>query len=252
MNPQRTPVLVGNWKMNLDLDGAVALARATAGIADETAGAVVTGVAVPFPYLHAVHDAAAGSTLLVGAQDVSRHEPGAHTGDVAAGMLTPWCGFAIVGHSERRQGHGETDEAIREKLARLHAAGMTALLCVGETAAQREAGHAFDVVTGQVDTALRDLANPNALIIAYEPVWAIGTGKTATPQQAQEVHAFIRGLFAPHDADLAENLVILYGGSVKGGNAAELFGMPDIDGGLIGGASLNADEFMAICRAARR
>jgi triosephosphate isomerase len=224
------------------------LARTTAGIADATAGVVTTGIAVPFPFIPAVAEAVASSPLLVGAQDVSRHETGAHTGDVAASMIAPWCGFAIVGHSERRQDHGETDDMVRGKIAALHAAGLTALVCVGETAFQRENGEAIAVVTAQVRAAVRNLddSHGNALMIAYEPVWAIGTGASAQPRDAQHMGAVIRGELAAIGSQTALRVPILYGGSVTGSNAGLYLDQPGIDGALVGGASLKAPEFAAI------
>jgi triosephosphate isomerase len=236
--------------MNLDLAAAVALARATAGIADETAGIVTTGIAVPFPFIPAVSDAVATSSLLVGAQDVSRYEPGAHTGDVAAGMIVPWCRFAIAGHSERRQDHGETDDMVREKIAALHAVGLTALVCVGETAIQREAGEAVAVVTTQVRSAVRDLDDRFAdlLMVAYEPVWAIGTGVSAQPRDAEAMATVIRRELATAGPETGSRVPILYGGSVTADNASVYLDQPDIDGALVGGASLRAPDFAAIVR----
>ena len=252
MNPLRTPVIVGNWKMNLDLAAAVALARATAGIADEAAGVVTTGIAVPFPFIPAARESAASSSLLVGAQDVSRHKAGAHTGEVAASMIAPWCSFAIVGHSERRQDHGETDDIVRDKVAALHAAGLTALVCVGETARQREAGEAFPVVTSQIRAVIRDLDDRQAdsLIIAYEPVWAIGTGVSAQPHDAQAMAAVIRQQLIAVGPGTAARVPILYGGSVTADNAGRYLDQPDVDGALVGGTSLRAPEFAAIVRGA--
>jgi len=252
VNPLRMPVIVGNWKMNLNLAAAVALARATAGIADETAGVVTTGIAVPFTFIAAARESVASTSLLVGAQDVSRHESGAHTGDVAASMIAPWCSFAIVGHSERRQDHGETDDMVRDKIAALHGAGLTALVCVGESAIQREAGDAVAVVTTQIRAAVRDLDDrrADALMIAYEPVWAIGTGVSAQPHDAQAMAAVIRRELAAPGPETAARVPVLYGGSVTADNAGLYLDQPDIDGALVGGASLKAPAFAAIVRGA--
>jgi triosephosphate isomerase len=191
--------------------------------------------------------------VALGAQDVSIHEPGAYTGEVAGSMLTDFgCTYVIVGHSERRQYHGEDDLLVARKYARAVEYGLTPILCVGETLEQRERGETERVVAAHVDGVI-NLSGVDAFrrgVIAYEPVWAIGTGVTATPDQAQEVHAFIRARIAAKSPEVADGLQILYGGSMKPGNAAELMAQPDIDGGLIGGASLVADDFLAICRAA--
>lgn len=190
----------------------------------------------------------------LGAQDVHQQVSGAYTGDVSASMLAEFgCGYALVGHSERRSYHAESSELVAQKFVAAQAKGIKPILCVGETLEQRESGVTEQVVAEQLDAVIK-LAGVNALVnsvVAYEPVWAIGTGKTASSEQAQAVHAFIRQRVAEQDAQVAAELVILYGGSVKPGNAEELFGMADIDGGLIGGASLVADDFLAICRAAQ-
>jgi triosephosphate isomerase len=187
-----------------------------------------------------------------GAQDVHQLEQGAYTGEVSATMLCDFgCGYAIVGHSERRAYYNESSRLVAEKFMAARQAGVTPILCIGETLAQRESGVTESVVAVQLDELIQ-LGGVQALrnaVVAYEPVWAIGTGKTATAEQAQAVHAFVRQRVASHDSQVAAELCILYGGSVKANNAAELFAMPDIDGGLIGGASLVADEFLAICRA---
>ncbi len=208
----------------------------------------------PYPYLQAVGTWLAGSKLALGAQDVSdRAGTGAYTGEVAGAMLVDvGCTYAIVGHSERRALYKESDALVATKFRLAQEAGLTPILCVGETLAQREASETKVVVARQVETVL-EAAGVEAFakaVIAYEPVWAIGTGKTATPEQAQEVHYQIRALVAARDATIAAGLTILYGGSVKGANARELFAMDDIDGGLVGGASLVAAEFLAIFQAA--
>ena len=209
-------------------------------------------VCVPFPYLAQAQQKLSGSAVQWGAQDVHQLDKGAYTGEVSAAMLRDFgCRYAIVGHSERRAYYAESSRLVAEKFLAAQLAGLTPILCVGESLQQREAGITENVVAEQLD-ALIQLAGVQALgkaVVAYEPVWAIGTGKTASSAQAQAVHAFIRQRVAAHDGQIASGLCILYGGSVKANNAAELFAMPDIDGGLIGGASLVADEFLAICRA---
>jgi len=209
-------------------------------------------VCVPFPYLPQAQQKLSGSNVKWGAQNVHQLDKGAFTGEVSATMLRDFgCSYAIVGHSERRAYYGEASHLVAEKFMAAQQAGITPILCVGETLEQRESGITESVVAGQLD-ALIQLGGVQALqngVIAYEPVWAIGTGKTATSEQAQAIHAFIRQRIASLDGQVAAKLGILYGGSVKANNAAELFAMPDIDGGLIGGASLVADDFLAICRA---
>ena len=210
-------------------------------------------VCPPYPYLASVAGQLQGSNVALGAQNVSEHETGAYTGEVAPAMLRDvGCSYAIVGHSERRTLYGETSEQVAEKMAAALAEGLIPILCVGETLEQRESGSTEQVVGEQLAAAIErnGIAAIGSSVIAYEPVWAIGTGKTATPEQAQDVHRYIRSVLAQHDASVAEKVQILYGGSVKGDNAAGLFGMPDIDGGLIGGASLKAADFLAIARAA--
>ena len=212
-------------------------------------------VCPPFPYLAQVSLALSGSPIAWGAQNVSEHDVGAYTGEVSGAMLREFgCRFAIVGHSERRGLFGEDDKTVAAKFNAARRAGLTPILCVGETLEQRERGETENVVGRQLDAVL-DAAGVGALanaVLAYEPVWAIGTGRNATPQQAQEVHAFIRARLTERDRELAQRVTIMYGGSVKPGNARELFAMPDVDGGLIGGASLVAEDFIAICAAARR
>lgn len=213
------------------------------------------GVAVcaPFPYLAQIQSALAGSAIAWGAQNVSEQAKGAFTGEVSTSMLKDFgCKYVIVGHSERRSIYGESDELVAKKYVAVQAAGLTPVLCVGETLAEREGGITEKVVGRQLDAVIQ-AAGVESLaraVVAYEPVWAIGTGKTASPEQAQAVHAFIRNKIAGLSKQVADGLVIQYGGSVKASNAAELFSQPDIDGGLIGGASLVAEEFIAICKAA--
>ena len=210
-------------------------------------------VCPPSVYLESVGKAIAGSGIALGAQTVSEHESGAYTGEVSPGMLLDMgCAYVIVGHSERRALYEETSEQVAAKFAAAQAAGLTPVLCVGETQVQREAGETSAVVDEQLDAVLNSsgVAALTKAVIAYEPVWAIGTGLTATPEQAQDVHRHIRGRVAALDAAVADGVQILYGGSCKGSNAAGLFAQPDIDGGLIGGASLKAEDFLAIAAAA--
>ena len=212
-------------------------------------------VCVPFPYLAQAQSMLAGTVLGWGAQDVCEHLQGAYTGQVSVAMLQDFaCRHVIVGHSERRAIFAETDVLVAEKFAAALAGGLCPILCVGETLAQREAGQTVAVVASQLDAVLQrvGVAAFSGAVVAYEPVWAIGTGRTASPAQAQEVHAAIRAQIACADAQVAVGVQILYGGSVKPQSAVELFAMPDIDGGLIGGASLVAEDFLAICQAANR
>ena len=245
-------LIAGNWKMNASR---AASADLVAGIIDGLPSGEGFSVLVcpPFPYLAAVAEQAGGSPVQVGAQNVSEHEKGAFTGEVAASMLTDiGCEFVIVGHSERRALYGETSAQVAAKFVAAQAAGLTPILCVGETLDEREAGTTEAVVDEQLDAVL-DVAGIDALaaaVVAYEPVWAIGTGKTATPEQAQDVHRHIRSRLAAHNEAVAGGIRILYGGSMKGENAAGLLAQPDIDGGLIGGASLKAEDFLAIAAAA--
>jgi len=207
----------------------------------------------PYPYLALVATQIQGSRVSLGAQNVAEHESGAFTGEVAPAMLRDvGCRYAIVGHSERRSLYGETSAQVAAKFRAVLAAGLTPILCVGETLEERESGSTESVINEQLGAVLdlNGIAAFGAAVVAYEPVWAIGTGMTATPEQAQDVHRHIRGLLAGHDAAVAEGTQILYGGSVKGDNAAGLFSMPDIDGGLIGGASLKAADFLAIAAGA--
>ncbi|TCS39593.1 triosephosphate isomerase [Paucimonas lemoignei] len=210
-------------------------------------------VCAPAPYLAQCQSELAGTGVAWGAQDVSVHESGAYTGEVAASMLLDFgCTYAIVGHSERRAYHAETNEVVAQKAARALASGLTPIVCIGETLAEREAGKTAEVVGKQLDAVLNtlDAAQLAKIVLAYEPVWAIGTGKTATPDMAQEVHAMLRKRLAGVSVEAADKVRILYGGSMKPENAAELLAMEDIDGGLIGGASLKAVDFLAIAAAA--
>lgn len=234
----------GSRAMAADLVAAIAAAPA---VRAEVA------ILPPFPYLTSLIASNQGNGLSFGAQDVSAHASGAFTGEVSATMLKDiGCSYVLVGHSERRQYHAESDELVAAKFAAAQDAGLVPVLCVGEVLAEREAGSMFEVVGRQLQTVIDRVGVPAfaRAVVAYEPVWAIGTGRTATPDQAQEIHAFMRDTFARLDATIADSLRLLYGGSVKPANAAELFGQRDVDGGLIGGASLSAAEFRAICAAA--
>jgi len=207
----------------------------------------------PFPYLAELVAAYAQAPIFFGAQDVSAHAQGAYTGEVAASMVKDLgARYALVGHSERRQYHAESNELVAAKYAAAQAAALVPILCVGETLEQRDAGQTENVIAAQLDAVIKrsTAASLVGAVVAYEPVWAIGTGRTASPAQAQQVHEFIRGKVRHEDATISGSLQILYGGSVKPGNAAELFAQPDVDGGLIGGASLVAADFIAICAAA--
>jgi len=246
----RRKLVAGNWKMHGSLaENEALLSGVLAGMGDVKAG---VAVCVPFPYLAQVQARLSGSAIAWGAQNLSQHAKGAYTGEVSAAMLKDFgCAYVVVGHSERRALYGESDAVVAEKFAAAQAAGLTPILCVGETLEEREAGVTEQVVGRQLDAVI-DKSGISALakaVVAYEPVWAIGTGKTATPEQAQAVHAFIRGKVRALDVAVAENLTIQYGGSMKASNAVELLSQPDIDGGLIGGASLVAEDFLAICRA---
>ena len=249
----RKRLIAGNWKMNGSLgDSRQLVAALRAGVAAQTTATML--LCPPYVYLPAVRDWLQGSPIALGAQNLADKDgSGAYTGEVSGAMLRDvGCSYAIVGHSERRALYGETDAVVATKFQVAQRAGLIPILCVGETLEQREAGHTRAVISAQA-TAVLDAAGVQAFakaVIAYEPVWAIGTGRTATPEQAQEVHAFIRGMVAARDATIAAGLSILYGGSVKGANARSLFGMADIDGGLVGGASLVATEFLEIFRAA--
>lgn len=247
----RRKLVAGNWKMHGALAQNEALLNALVSGMGQMPG-VDCAVCVPFPYLHQAQQKLSGASIKWGAQDVHQMDRGAYTGEVSAAMLNDFgCRYVIVGHSERRSLYGESSALVAEKFVAVQKAGMLPILCIGETLEQREAGTTEAVVAEQLDAVTR-LAGVQSLrnaVLAYEPVWAIGTGKTASPEQAQAVHAFIRGRIAALDGQVAQGLRILYGGSVKGSNAAELFAMADIDGGLIGGASLIAEDFLAICKA---
>lgn len=248
----RKIMVAGNWKMN----GSEAMIRSLL-------GEIVTGlpranpadvvVFPPFPYLSLVQSIARGTPVNWGAQNLNPHAAGAYTGEVAASMLLEFgCRYVLVGHSERRAIYGETDAQVAERFAAAGKSGLIPVLCVGETREQREAGKTEEIIARQLDAvlAVTGVQGFERAIVAYEPVWAIGTGLTASPEQAQAVHAFIRDKFTGLDGTIAGQLRILYGGSVNGSNAADLFAREDIDGGLVGGASLKPEDFLAICQSA--
>ena len=248
----RQVLIAGNWKMNGSRSSIRELLDGVKAGAGDVKSAELA-VCAPFPYLADVQEQLTGSAISWGAQNLSTEEKGAFTGETSAAMLLDFgCKYVIVGHSERRSLYGEDDALVAQKFAVARKAGLKPILCVGETLEERESDVTEDVVARQLDAVIT-LEGAGALadgVIAYEPVWAIGTGKTATPDQAQAVHAFIRAKLAAVDAGVADKVQILYGGSMNPGNAAELLAMADIDGGLIGGASLKADDFLAIGKAA--
>ncbi|MFY3746609.1 triose-phosphate isomerase [Anaeromyxobacter sp. Red801] len=251
----RTKFVCGNWKMHKTVAEAVQLVKELAAGLGDVAGKVQVAVAPPFTAVHAAAQAAAGSAIEVAGQDVHWEAQGAFTGEVSAAMLAEaGCRHGIVGHSERRQLFGETDEAVRKKVGALLAAGLAPIVCVGETLAEREAGRTLEVVDRQVRQGLAglDAGALGRVTVAYEPVWAIGTGKTATSAQAQEVHAAIRKILREMGGSVADAIRIQYGGSVKPENAQELMSQPDVDGALVGGASLKAKDFLAIVKGALR
>jgi len=247
----RKKLVAGNWKMHGSRTQADALVQAIAAAPDLSCDVAVFP---PAPYLAELVAITAGSGLAIGAQDCSEHAQGAYTGEIAASMLADiGCRFVLVGHSERRQYHAESNACVAAKFAQAQAAGLIPILCVGETLQQREAGQTEQIIAAQIDAVVK-ASSINAFakaVIAYEPVWAIGTGLTASPAQAQSVHAFIRGKLLCEDVTISNSVRILYGGSVKSANAIELFAEPDVDGGLIGGAALVATDFLAICAAAQ-
>ena len=247
----RHKIVAGNWKMHGSRAENAALIEAIIG--SVTDDRVTCVICPPFVYLHDAWRLLRSSAVALGAQDVCAEAVGAYTGEVSAAMLQDvGCRYTLVGHSERRAMYGDTNALVARKFVAALSGKLTPILCVGEQLSEREGGQTNEVVGAQLDAVLQ-LAGVNALagaVIAYEPVWAIGTGRTATPEQAQEVHNFIRLRVAKEDAKIAAGLRVLYGGSVKAGNARDIFAMPDVDGGLIGGASLKAEEFLAIVAAA--
>ena len=249
----RKNIVAGNWKMNTTVPEGIELAKAVVAKSAEVPAEVKLIVATPFTHLYPVAEVVKGSVVGLSAENCADHAKGAYTGEVSADMLvSAGCEYTILGHSERRQYYGETDEKLVEKTKLALGAGLKVILCVGENLDEREAGKHFDVCESQIKNVLYNFTGEDmkSIIVAYEPVWAIGTGKTATAEQAEEIHAFIRKVVADKfGAQVADDLTILYGGSCKPSNAKELFAQPDIDGGLIGGASLKADDFIAIALA---
>jgi triosephosphate isomerase len=247
-NTKRRQLVVGNWKMNGDLRENAALLKAiTAGWQGQHGADVV--ICPPFPYIAQTVDALSGSSIMTGAQTVSEQEKGAYTGEVSAAMLADLnCKFVIIGHNERRRMQRESDQQVAEKFVQTQRVGLIPILCVGESLDDREAGKHLQTIARQLDAVFERVGKAvfSDAVLAYEPVWAVGTGKTATPAQAEEVHQFMRAQLG----ELGEKVRILYGGSVKAHNAEQLFALDDIDGALLGGASLDADEFLAICKAA--
>ncbi|MEQ8193040.1 MAG: triose-phosphate isomerase [Rhodospirillales bacterium] len=254
MSTARRPLIAGNWKMNgLGRDG-TALAAEVAGLLKGQAQATFDLlVCPPFTLISKVADALKGSGVALGGQNCHQDVSGAHTGDISAAMLQDLgCTFVIVGHSERRADHRESDSLVRIKAEAAHAAGLTAIICIGETEEERDKGKTFEVVKTQLAGSVPDAATAANTVIAYEPVWAIGTGRTPSAAEVQEVHALIRSELARGmAADEAQKCRVLYGGSVKPDNAPELMALPDVDGGLIGGASLKAADFWAIAQSCR-
>lgn len=253
-HPSRKPMVIGNWKMHGTQASNSALLQA---LLQGTRNIAHTQMAVcaPFPYLALCREQLKGTAIHWGAQNVSEHTQGAYTGEVAAAMLADFdCRYVLVGHSERRSLYAETDDQVVAKIRQALAARVVPVLCVGETLAEREAGVTETVIARQLHAVLHHLAGEELqqLVVAYEPVWAIGTGHTATPEQAQAVHAFIRRVWAEQQADHSAVLPVLYGGSVKADNARLLFAQPDVDGGLVGGAALDPEQFCAIINAAEQ
>lgn len=245
----RKNIVAGNWKMNTTVAEGIELAEAVAAKSSEVPSSVQLIIAPPFTHLVPVSQAIKGTAIGLSAQNCADKEKGAYTGEVSADMLvSAGCTYTILGHSERRQYYGETDATLVDKVKLAVSKGLSPIFCVGENLEEREAGRHFDVVSSQIRNVLYTLSGEemSKVIIAYEPVWAIGTGKTASAAQAQEIHACIRKVVAEKFGALAEDITILYGGSCKPSNAKELFACPDIDGGLIGGAALKADDFIAI------
>ena len=248
----RRKLVAGNWKMNGNAEFAKDFSSSLRSKMAGSSLACDVMIAPPVPYLCVLSEALSGADVKLAAQNVAEYEEGAYTGEVSATMLANvGCSMALVGHSERRTLYGETDLVVLQKTRQLLANDLTAVVCIGETLEERKAGREEAVVSQQLALLIEQLSvnEWDRIILAYEPVWAIGTGETATPEQAQAIHAFIRGQLQQVSAAVAEKTRILYGGSVKAANAAELFAQPDIDGGLVGGASLDANEFTGICQA---
>jgi triosephosphate isomerase (TIM) len=249
----RQPLVAANWKMNGTLGSIRPLVEAIKnGLVDDDRTLVV--ICAPYIYLPELQVLLQGSRLKLGAQNVSQSDSGAYTGEISVAMLQDYnCQYVIVGHSERRNLYQESDHLVAEKFVKVSKAGLIPILCLGELLQERESGTTDEVIARQLDEVIKlaGIEQFKNAVIAYEPVWAIGTGLTASPEQAEEVHGFIRLQLARHNDEIADNIKILYGGSVKADNAGELFSRADIDGGLIGGASLNAQEFLKICESAR-
>ena len=246
----RKTIVAGNWKMNASKDSVESLVTDILSGASDVSTEVI--VCAPFPYLSQVEALIEGSNLMLGAQNLNVNASGAFTGEVSAEMIKDFgANHVIVGHSERRSLYGETSEIVAEKTKAAIDSGLTPILCLGESFDQRESGKTESVVSEQLNKVIKMVGIEafNNIIIAYEPVWAIGTGMTATPEQAQAVHKFIRDLLASSSQDIADKTAILYGGSMNAGNAVELISCADIDGGLIGGAALKAEDFLQICKA---
>lgn len=243
----RRSMVAGNWKMNGDKALVEQMEKQLGQASLDNMDAVICP---PFPFLGMFTD-----SIKLGAQNMSQFDSGAHTGEVSVSMLKEFgCSYIILGHSERREDNYESDDIVAQKVEKALDAGLTPILCFGEPEDIRDDGTLFTYIAAQLDAVLKQvgIAQFSKIVLAYEPIWAIGTGKTASPEQAQEVHAFVRGHLAKLDSDIAANIVILYGGSVKGSNAEELFSQADVDGGLIGGASLNPEDFLSICLAANQ
>lgn len=243
----RRQLVAGNWKMNGDKALVEQMQKQLSAANLENMDVVICP---PFPYFSLFN-----SSVKLGSQNISQFDSGAHTGEVSVSMLKEFdCEYVILGHSERRADNFESDELVASKVEQVLKAELTPILCVGEPESVREDGTLFDYIAAQLDAVLDrvGVSQFSNIVLAYEPIWAIGTGKTASPAQAQEVHAFIRAHLAKQDDNIAANIVILYGGSVKGNNAQELFSQADVDGGLIGGASLNPEDFLSICQAANQ
>ena len=243
----RRQLVAGNWKMNGDKALVDKIQKQLDAATLENMDVVICP---PFPYIGLFDD-----KVKLGSQNISQFDSGAHTGEVSVTMLKEFnCQYVIVGHSERRTDNNESDKLVASKVEQVLKADLTPILCVGEPDSVRDDGTFFDYIAMQLDAVLQKVCISQFanIVLAYEPIWAIGTGETASPMQAQEVHAFIRGHLAKQDDNIAANIVILYGGSVKGNNAQELFSQADVDGGLIGGASLNPEDFLSICQAANQ
>jgi len=248
----RRKFVAGNWKMHGSLaENQTRLTQLSNGLKELTT--LDMAVFSTAPYLFQCQSLLAGTPVKWGTQNISEHTQGAYTGETSVTMLQDFaCEYTIIGHSERREMFAEDDAQVAAKFVQAQAGNITPILCVGESLEQREAGTTVGVISNQIQAVLNvvGIQKFTQAVIAYEPIWAIGTGKTATPQQAQDVHSAIRSLLAKNDQSVAQNMQILYGGSVKPGNAAEIFAQPDVDGALVGGASLNADDFIQICKAA--